>query len=124
MTELVNTRHANRSLDLCSVFHLTNPSTVPWSSLIPAIQEKHSGVEPIDLAEWIGELEKIEKPTVADVAQKPGLKLLDFYKSLLSENSLVMELEVKRTQEASATMRTLGPISAALMSNWLQQWRF
>ncbi|KAJ6102213.1 hypothetical protein N7486_004640 [Penicillium sp. IBT 16267x] len=124
MTELVNTRHANRSLDLCSVFHLTNPSTVPWSSLIPAIQEKYSGVEPIDLAEWVGELEKIEKPTAVDVAQKPGLKLLDFYKSLLSENSLVTKLEVKRTQEASATMRTLGPISVALMSNWLQQWRF
>lgn len=124
MTELVNTRHANRSLDLCSAFHLTNPSTVPWSSLIPAIQEKYSGVEPVDLAEWVGELEKIEKPTAVDVAQKPGLKLLNFYKSLLSENSLVVKLEVKRTQEASATMRTLGPISVALMSNWLQQWQF
>ncbi|KAJ5818350.1 hypothetical protein N7474_003941 [Penicillium riverlandense] len=124
MTELVNTRHGNRSLDLCTAFHLTNPSTVPWSSLIPAIQEKYSGVEPVDLAEWVGELEKIEKPTAADVAQKPGLKLLDFYKSLLSEKSLVVELEVKRTQEASATMRTLEPISVALMSNWLQQWRF
>ncbi|KAJ5612020.1 hypothetical protein N7510_005214 [Penicillium lagena] len=108
--ELVNTRHANRSLDLCSAFHVTNPSTAPWSSLIPAIHEKYT-LELVELAEWVGELEKIEKPTPADVAQKPGLKLLDFYKSLLSENSLVVALEVKRTQEASAMMRTLGPIS-------------
>lgn len=124
MGEIVNTRHENISGNLCAVFHLTNPSTVPWSSLIPAIQKKYA-VEPVELAAWVRKLEHIQNPTSAEVREKPALKLLGFYRALLDKSStLSVVLDVRRAQEASAMMRSLGPISAPLMVNWLQQWEF
>ncbi|KAJ5811852.1 hypothetical protein N7474_008153 [Penicillium riverlandense] len=124
MGEIVNTQSTNPSEDLCSVFHLTNPSRVPWSSLIPIIQKKYA-VEPVELAAWIGKLENIRNPTDTEVRKKPALKLLGFYRALLDKTSaLSVVLDVRRAQEASATMRSLGPISVHLMLNWLQQWQF
>ncbi|KAJ5624193.1 hypothetical protein N7510_000502 [Penicillium lagena] len=124
MGEIVNTRRANSSKNLCAVFHLTNPSKVPWSSLIPAIQKKYA-VEPVELAAWVNKLENIQSPTSAEVRRKPALKLLGFYRALLDKSSaLSVVLDVRRAQEASAVMRSLGPISVPLMLNWLQQWEF
>lgn len=108
-----------------AVFHLTNPERVQWSSLIPPIQEMYK-VEPVDYSAWVAELESIQHPTSADVAEKPALKLLSFYRALVDEHnaSMSVALDVQKTRQASATMRSLGPITAALMSNWLQQWKF
>ncbi|KAJ5670286.1 acetyl-CoA synthetase-like protein [Penicillium maclennaniae] len=125
MTEIVHTRHGDRSETPTAVFHLTNSKTAQWSSLIPAIREKYQ-VEPVDFSAWIAELESVQNPSSADVAAKPALKLLSFYRGLVDESHAAMgvPLDVTKAKEASETMRSLGPISAALMSNWLQQWKF
>ncbi|KAJ5309183.1 hypothetical protein N7508_004562 [Penicillium antarcticum] len=87
MVEIVNTRH--RSSDLpWAVFHLTNPEAAPWSSLIPAVQEQYP-VEPVDFAAWVADLESISNPSSADLASKPALKLLSFYRGLLDEGGYV-----------------------------------
>ncbi|KAJ5550638.1 hypothetical protein N7535_001416 [Penicillium sp. DV-2018c] len=122
--EIVNTRHSSSPEPLCAVFHLTNPEVAPWSSLVPAVQSKYE-VEPVDLSAWVSELESIRNPNSADIASKPALKLLDFYRALQDKNgALSVALDVRRAREASARMRALGPISASLMENWLQQWQF
>jgi dTDP-4-dehydrorhamnose reductase len=125
MTEIVHTRHGVLSESPAAVFHLTNSETASWSSLIPAIRERYQ-VEPVDFSAWVAELETIQNPNSADVAKKPALKLLSFYRGLVDENNAAMAvpLDVSKAKEASATMRSLGPISAPLMSNWLQQWQF
>lgn len=83
-------------------------------------------MEPVELSEWVAELERIENPSSVDVAEKPALKLLPFYRALADENSTAMSvaLDVSRAKAASATMRALGPISPELMKNWLHQWCF
>lgn len=125
MLEIVHTRHGDQSRVPSAVFHLTNSEKAPWSSLIPAIQERYQ-VEPVDFSAWVAELGSIQNPTSADVADKPALKLLSFYRGLADESHAAMsvDLDVRKAKEASATMRSLQPISASLMSNWLQQWRF
>ncbi|KAJ5130112.1 uncharacterized protein N7515_006151 [Penicillium bovifimosum] len=124
IVEIVNTRHSSSPEPLCAVFHLTNPEVAPWSSLIPAVQSKYE-VEPVALSAWVSELESIPNPSSADIASKPALKLLDFYRALQDEGgALSVALDVRRAREASVSMRALGPISAALMANWLQQWQF
>ncbi|KAB8238949.1 putative NRPS-like enzyme [Aspergillus alliaceus] len=123
IVEIVHTRHGYRPESPSAVFHLTNPESAQWSSLIPAIQEE-CHVEPVEFAEWVAELESIENPTATDVANKPALKLLNFYRGLAANSALSVALDTQRAKEASTTMRSLGPISAPLMSNWLQQWRF
>lgn len=106
-------------------FHLTNWATAPWCSLVPVIQEEYD-VEPVELTEWVAELERVENPSSADIADKPALKLLPFYRALVNEQNAAMSvaLDVSKAKEASATMKALEPVSPALMKNWLSQWRF
>ncbi|KAJ5406907.1 hypothetical protein N7465_008191 [Penicillium sp. CMV-2018d] len=124
IVEIVNTRHMSLPDAQWAVFHLTNPEQAPWSSLIPAIQSQYA-VEPVTFAAWIAELESITNPSSADIASKPALKLLGFYRGLQDEGrALSVALDVRRAKEASVSMRALGPVSSSLMRNWLQQWRF
>ncbi|KAJ5694125.1 hypothetical protein N7536_004537 [Penicillium majusculum] len=124
IVEIVNTRHRSLPEARWAVFHLTNPERAPWSSLIPAIQSQYA-VEPVPFSAWVAELESITNPSSADIASKPALKLLGFYRGLQDEGSaLSVALDVRRAKEASVSMRALGPVSSSLMRNWLQQWRF
>ncbi|KAJ5364757.1 uncharacterized protein N7496_010470 [Penicillium cataractarum] len=125
LTEIVHTRHRDGSKNPHAVFHLTNWNTTSWSSLIPAIQEDLN-VQPVGLREWVAELERIENPSSTDIADKPALKLLSFYRALVDEKHATMSvaLDVSRAKVASETMRALEQISPDLMKNWLSQWRF
>jgi hypothetical protein len=93
--------------------------------LIPVIRENFNA-EPVELRHWVAELEHIENPSSADIADKPALKLLSFYRALVDEDNAAMSvaMDVSRAKAASATMRALEPISPALMKNWLSQWHF
>ncbi|KAJ9194745.1 hypothetical protein DTO164E3_7166 [Paecilomyces variotii] len=121
--ELADTRRKTQSDSRCEVFHLVNPATTTWAALIPAVQ-KHYPVKPVEFSDWIQELESIENPSDEDIAAKPALKLLDFYHGLSGDGALSAPLEVGRTKEASATMRSLGPVDEKLMDTWLKQWAF
>ncbi|KAJ5435765.1 Male sterility NAD-binding [Penicillium cf. griseofulvum] len=124
IVEIVNTRHRSSSEERCAVFHLTNPEQASWSSLIPAIQSQYA-VEPVPFSVWVAELESITSPSSADIASKPALKLLGFYRGLQGDDStLSVALDVRRAREASVSMRTLGPVSPSLMRNWIRQWQF
>jgi hypothetical protein len=121
MVEIVHARHGQSSP---AVFHLTNPEAVPWSSLIPTIQSQYN-VSPVEFSAWLAELESISNPSAVDIASKPALKLLAFYRGLQDEGSAMsVPLDVSRAQEASASMRALGPVSADMMRNWIKQWGF
>ncbi|KAF3384527.1 Iterative polyketide synthase CazM [Penicillium rolfsii] len=125
VSEIVHTRHGQVSKEPHAVFHLTNWNTSSWSSLIPTIRQDFN-VEPVGLGEWVAELERFKYPSSADLADKPALKLLSFYRAIADEKNAVISvpLDVSRAKAASTTMRALEPISPALMKNWLSQWRF
>ena len=124
MLELVGSRRSSQASSRCSVFHLFNPSVTSWASLLPAIQD-HYPVQPVDLSEWIKDLEDITNPSAEDIASKPALKLLDFYRGLdEGEGMMSAPIELTETKRASKTMRSLGPISGVLMANWMKQWAF
>ena len=122
--EALQTRRRSLTETPNAFFHLMNPNHAAWSSLIPAIESKYS-TETVPFSEWISDLESIKNPSDQDVREKPALKLLDFYRGLSSaEGMLSADVSVERTKEASETMRGLGPISAELMENWIEQWGF
>ncbi|KAJ5408352.1 hypothetical protein N7509_002235 [Penicillium cosmopolitanum] len=123
MSEIVHCRHASPSTS--AVFHLTNAETTEWSTLLPVIKQKYD-VKPVEFKEWVADLESIQNPTSAEVADKPALKLLSFYRGLVDEEhgAMSVPLDVKEARQASRTMEALGPISAPLMQNWLEQWQF
>ncbi|KAJ5712369.1 NRPS-like enzyme [Penicillium malachiteum] len=106
-----------------NVFHLVNPSRTTWDSLVPAIQERYS-LNAVPLTEWVKDLEKIQSPSDMEVAEKPALKLLPFYKALAGSDVLSTDISVEQCKKASKSMAALEPVSQAQMSNWLSQWDF
>ncbi|RDW80997.1 putative NRPS-like enzyme [Aspergillus mulundensis] len=110
-------------------FHLTNPTKTPWSSLLPSIQASLSAssqvpVTPTPLAIWLNELEKIKNPTDDDIADKPALKLLPFFRGLTSGETLTAEISTDKAQAASGTMAALKGVDGGLIKNWIRQWGF
>jgi len=82
-------------------------------------------VQVVGMKQWIEELELIASPTDEDLANKPALNLLEFYRSLIEgEGALSVPLSLEKEKAASATMRSLTPITTDLMMNWLKQWAF
>ncbi|KAF3899511.1 Non-canonical non-ribosomal peptide synthetase [Trichophyton interdigitale] len=122
--EIVESRRTTEAESRCSVFHLVNPLTTTWESLLTPLHERYA-VQRVSMEEWIEELEKIQNPSAQDMLEKPALKLLPFYKSLVEgEGALSVPICVRRAREASKTMQSIGPISANLMATWINQWQF
>lgn len=130
MVELVE-RESNMEGRWTKYYHLVNPNTARWDDLVPAIQEhfsknSHGGrgaIEVVGITEWLKKLEESAKSNDADAKQNPAIKLLDFYRSL-SQDSIMSKLDTKDTEEASKTMRELGPVGPDWMKLWLKQWNF
>lgn len=124
MLELIESRSSSQADMHCAVFHLFNPSVTSWISLVPAIQEQYQ-VEQVELSEWIQDLEGIENPLADEIAAKPALKLLHFYRGLVQgDGALSAPVDLTKTKEASMKMRELAPVSKESMANWLTQWAF
>lgn len=107
----------------CRVFHVVNPQHTAWEPLCTSICQ-HYGIQPVELPQWIADLEK-ESPSAADIASKPAVKLLDFYRGLADgAGTLAVPMSIEQALAASPTLRSLGPITPAMMIRWLDQWDF
>ncbi|KAL5339881.1 NRPS-like enzyme [Aspergillus crustosus] len=106
-----------------AVFHPTNPSKTSWDSLLPAITD-NLAVKPVSLTSWVDKLASIENPTDEDVAEKPALKLLPFFRGLATGKAMAAEISAEKAKAASSTMAGMGPVNGKLMANWLRQWGF
>ncbi|RDW77667.1 hypothetical protein BP6252_05720 [Coleophoma cylindrospora] len=119
-------RSANQNGEV-RIVHTVNPSTTPWSELVPAVI-KHFGssVKVVEWEEWLAALEESAK-NEGDVEKNPGIKLLNFYQGLDAAAKLGLECPIYETKDSAAsseTLRTLGPVKEEWMSGWLRQWGF
>ncbi|KAI9368851.1 hypothetical protein BJX61DRAFT_550058 [Aspergillus egyptiacus] len=119
----VDSKPSESDSDSHAVYHLMNPHRTTWSSLLPTIQS-HLSVRPVSLASWIDELAAMTNPTDEDVATKPALKLLPFFRGLESGEALTAEISVERARGVSPTMAAMEGVGGGLMGNWLRQWGF
>ena len=111
--------------NIATVYNVVNPHQAPWSTVIRPL-ESHLGtsakVESVSLGEWIKDLESIDyKNNPQELSDKPALKILGFYKSLLPSTD-PLTFETDNAQEASKTLRDLGPVKGEWMEGWLKQW--
>ncbi|PPJ56509.1 hypothetical protein CBER1_03931 [Cercospora berteroae] len=109
------------------VTHVSNPRTVSWKALIPAVRDalqRETGREMavVPLREWLEAL-RASPITPAEIEKKPGLKLLEFYEGMASAGMQLPGMATKHTQELSRTVREMAAIDGALMSKWLQEWQ-
>lgn len=102
-------------------FNLVNPRVASWSDLALTVQsfyaERGRQLELVSLDEWIGAVES--------GVETNALKLLDTYRNLsagVKAGGKGMRFETQHIQQASETMRELGPVTPELMRRWCQQW--
>ena len=126
LLELGLSRTNSETENKLGVFHLVNPQTMDWETLLPAIQsyfkDTGSTVDVIEYKDWLGELKQLSV-TKEEAERVPGLKLLDFYEGLAESHGLPA-LATDMTTKSSKTLKGLGPVDDGMMKNWLQQWRF
>jgi thioester reductase-like protein len=123
--EICNSRLESQTQpdQLHAVFHPMNPSKTSWDSLLPAITN-NLPVKPVSLMSWVDKLASIENPTDEDVAEKPALKLLPFFRGLGTGEAMAAEISVEKAKAASSMMAGMRPVDGDLMANWLRQWGF
>lgn len=116
--------HSSNNASGCKVYHLVNPVSIPWESLLPTIR-KYFEAGVVSLKDWIDFLEASQSIMIDDFVDKLALKLVDFFRGLLNDQNNFKPLyEVTQSQNASSTMRNLSPIDDKLLDNRMQQWGF
>jgi len=123
ITDIVRTRRTTQEDEPCAAFHIVNPKSADWQSLVPAVT-KYFDVEPVPLQQWLQTLDSFVNATEEDLRNKPALKILDFFKAIAMADEPGPWTETTRTQKASKTLRQLKAIDVVLMDNWMNQWNF
>lgn len=114
------------------VFHLRNPRTTTWDSLLPAVvgaPEVRFGASPpavVTPSAWLERLSDSGR-CGGSAAANPALKLLDFYRTGLwgtagSERPIVQPMEIKNSLSESATLRDVQAVSPEWMLKWIGEW--
>jgi hypothetical protein len=127
------------------VYHPINPRPIASDSLLPTVKsilEDTLSVEPAPTANyikiipfqaWIEHLQSTGAAVTgssisgvsADVVYRnPAIKLLDFYKSLLNldESAPSCTFDIRKTSEASQSLKILEPIRVEWIASWVKTW--
>jgi thioester reductase-like protein len=126
------------------IFHAVNPHPVTWESLLPTVKKTLEAtllledgasarpVELVPLSTWINRLQNSAAAVTASktpressdiLYRNPGIKLLDFYKSLAIEESAPRcKFAIEKTSEASQSLRNLEAICKEWMAGWIKDW--
>jgi thioester reductase-like protein len=123
--EISGVKSQQPSSDMTGYFNLLNPSQARWADLATAVKEFYSQkgypLEIVSLATWVEAVEK----SAADGSNHPATKLLETFKSMLTEaGSIGPEWSLERAKTASTTLRQMGPITPEMMQRWCRQWNF
>ena len=106
-------------------FHVVDPQEAHWSDVVPAIQEYFDGrLKLASLAKWFEALAITENED-AGVHKNPALKLLGWFRSLVSSDDAEARqiiLDTKETEKPSQAMRQLCSVNGNWMTLWLRQW--
>ena len=125
--DLASTVLAELSLLPCAesarVYHVVNPRTFSWKSLIPAVNEicNLGNLTIVPFGEWIKALRKSAPETFEkqEIEKNPAIKLLDFFEDL--PRAKIPKLSTVETQKRSRRLREMGPVKPEDMKRWMQQ---
>ncbi|KAG4438803.1 hypothetical protein IFR05_005694 [Cadophora sp. M221] len=116
------------------IFHPIHPSPTNWKSLLPAVKEALAASDSIEsqtvsYQDWVKRLRDSLEPMNGEDSENmlhrnPGVKLLDFYESLLSEDGLgkTSKMGMEKTLKSSESVRDLKPIQKEWLQGWMQGW--
>lgn len=117
--------------DGLKVFHAVNPNTIRWNVLLPTVKETLSQVgqgrevNEVSYAEWVDLLSTSSASTISedDLRTNPGVKLLDFYKSLQDmDKKGITRLEIKKTLATSKSFESVEAVKGEWVKGWIEGW--
>ena len=107
------------------MFHAVNPKTCEWEDVLPAVRD-HLGrdLPVVSFESWV---QRLRGSIDIKGNANPGVKLLDFYQGLVTDDrsgKIPVRLETIETEQFSETLRGLEPVKAEWMDVWLKQWGY
>jgi hypothetical protein len=126
-------RREKETEDLTKVWHVVNPSTTTWSTLLPSMlsylmASNHNEIETVGFIESVDALEEGSKDArEEDLSKNPAAKLITFFDDLRDKarrfpNARSATLDTKVTQMGSKTLRDLRPVTGECVELWGRQW--
>ncbi|KIX96004.1 uncharacterized protein Z520_08259 [Fonsecaea multimorphosa CBS 102226] len=105
------------------VFHAVNPAKISWAKLLPTVQEELSGVTVSSYEDWLQLLKsRTDSEVDADaVRQNPGLKLIDFYESLLQDKTSA-RFSTEQSVLIGKRLSRLEAINTKSIAGWIKNW--
>ncbi|KAI9656073.1 MAG: putative NRPS-like protein biosynthetic cluster [Bathelium mastoideum] len=107
-------------------YHVVNPQASSWSAdlsaeMVAAYPE--GTVKGVSFEEWLAKLTASAEAADVDAERNPAIRLLEFYtKALANAGKTRRVLPTVASQQASKTLRELGPLNRTWMENWMVQW--
>lgn len=125
IVDAIHSAVKNGPTDHARAYNMVNPEHVLYTSLLKAIEQGLGGPKPVSLQDWVDALKKHDATSREELEKFPGLKLVDFYESMIPEEGMFstpyVHDELKRE---SKTMANIKPVNDEAMSAWLRQWNF
>ncbi|KAH7411425.1 putative NRPS-like enzyme [Cadophora sp. MPI-SDFR-AT-0126] len=138
LIELALVRGMENSNGGIELFHPIHPAPTSWRTLLPTVKEtleaaNSTEIGTVSFQDWVKMLENSSQSmnatsTIEDAEdllhRNPGVKLLDFYESLLSEEGLgkTLKMQTEKTLQTSQALRDLKPLKKEWMEGWIQGW--
>ena len=110
--------------DNYAVHNIVNPSSVPWSDLIPMLERSANAptLEVVSMTAWVARLSALSTNLSPD--ELPGLKLLQFFENMALEEETEGKKggkgRVFKTEKTRAVSKALGECRPFSME-WLQR---
>lgn len=122
------------------IFHPVHPLPTSWKKLLPTVKENlevlatdGKMIDVVSFKEWCRLLrESSEQVTGGSgteiegdaLGKNPGVKLLNFYESLLSGDGtgIAIRLDTKETLKSSEALRALRPLQNSSLDGWVRGW--
>ena len=122
VVEIIYSRSVTTEKGL-KVFHLANPKTTPYAKLLPTIQKYIGNAAVIPYAEWVQKVKNVR--TSRETWEKmPSLKIREFFERIgEADRSFISgRFEMKKSWEASKTLREMKSVSPQLLDEWISAW--
>ncbi|MDI1492470.1 MAG: putative secondary metabolism biosynthetic enzyme [Ramalina farinacea] len=103
-------------------YNVANPHPVPWRKFIPSLKQSCGpDAQAVPLVEWIEKVREFGANDATELADKPAIKLLDFYALMAASSGGAARYQTEAAVRASETMKALEPVGASLMEMWVGQ---
>lgn len=127
LVDLATTASVGEARTGARVFNLRNPTSTPWSALLPAASEAvepHLQVVPPEM--WLARLRSSSDARLDDddATNNPAVKLIDFFTGLWTPGTdkAVGAMTVDDAIMSSPTLRNLESMKPEWLRKWVEEW--